>query len=92
MKANKESQKLFKKLLCLFIVPHIIGIISLLAGNVFFYILSNISVLILIFICFKIIDKYNYVIVDGDKELKNREEKVDKFIKKRTNNDRLGNI
>ena len=87
----KESQKLFKKLLCLFIVPHIIGIISLLVGNISLYILSNISVLILIFICFKIIDKYNYVIVDGkkvvsDKELKNREEKVDKFIKKRTNN------
>lgn len=84
---NKESQKLFKKLLYLFIIPHIIGIISLLIGNVVLFIISNVSVLLLIVICFKIIDKYNYVVVDGkkvvsDKELKNREEKIDKFIKK----------
>jgi len=83
-----ETQKLFKKLLCLFIIPHIIVTISLLIGNAVLYIISNISMLILIFVCFRIIDKYSSVIVDGkkvvsDKELKNREEKIDKFIKKK---------
>jgi len=84
---DEKAQKLFKKLLCLFIIPHIIGTISLVIGNVGLFILSNISVLILIFTCFRVIDKYGHVIVDGkkavsDKELKNREKKVDKFIKK----------
>ena len=84
---NKESQKLFKKLLYLFIIPYTIGIISFIVGNVYLYVLSNIGVLFLIIICFRIIDKYNCVIVDGkkvvsDKELKKREEKIDKFIKK----------
>lgn len=84
---HKESQNLFKKLLYLFIIPHVLGIISLLISNVVLFIISNISVLFLIVICFRIIDKYNYVTINGkkvvsDKELKKREEKIDKFIKK----------
>lgn len=85
---NKDSQKLYKKLLLLFLIPHIVGIVSLVMGNVVLFLLSNLSVFLLIFICFKIIDKYNYVIINGkkavsDETVKNREKKVDKFIKKK---------